>query len=128
MAMTRGGDTVLVKFFGASSQTPVHSHLMRGVFRRSMYRTCVSFSIVVSLASLHVLGMVSPSLIHHEIRAKGQSAKKAKVVFFLSSERIMIVLRMCLDSVYRQTRYTRDTLTHTIRCDTRNTSKCRNRT
>ena len=56
MAMIHGGDTVLVRFFGARySQTPFHSHL-RIFEKRSMYRTSISFGIVVSLAvSLYLL-------------------------------------------------------------------------
>ena len=64
----------------------------------------------------HVLGMVSPSKIHHDT-SEGAERKKRLGLF----ECIMIVLRMCFDSVYRQTRYTRDTWMHTRRCDTNNT-------
>ena len=79
MAMIHGhgGDTVLVRFFGARySQTPFHSHL-RIFEKRSMYRTSISFGIVVSLASMYWAWYHRARYI--AIRAKGQSEKKFKV-------------------------------------------------
>ena len=68
---------LLAIFLLGLSQTPFYSHRGVVVRRSDMYRTCIAFGIVASLASMYWAWYRRARYIM--IRAKGQSAKKGKV-------------------------------------------------
>ena len=75
MAMTRGGDTVLVKFLcieQGTAQTPFHSRLW-GFQKIHASDMCISFGIVVSLASMYwAYGIAEQDTSRYERRGRAQ--------------------------------------------------------